>query len=397
MIKPGAMATEPTVAGRAPLAGFYFLYFAASGITQPFLPAYMKSLGLSATQVGVLLAINPVASLFAPPFWAHLVDRTGRPARVLSWVSLGACVGIAAVAASSHYALLIAAFALYGVFVCSITMLADTLAMQRVAVTRESYAHMRLFGSLGYVVSAVLFGLFTRGPSRAAILVPVAISAAYGLWSLRLRASFTGAPALHPLAGLRILANRDVLRLLVAASIHWMACAPYHGSLGIHVQALGLAPSVAGLAAATGVAAELAALLAYPRWGHRVAPRHLLFVCFAVSALRWAAMALASEPWVIIALSSLHGLTFGAFYVASLALLARRVPAGLKASGQALFVAVTFGVGGIVGYAASGLGYDWLGGHRLFAVAATLEVLAAIIVLGVHPPPPPGSLAEAGT
>jgi PPP family 3-phenylpropionic acid transporter len=95
---------------------------------------------------------------------------------------------------------------------------------------------------------------------------------------------------------------------------------------------------------------------------------------------------------VLVALAPLHGLTFGAFYVASVAFLSRRVPPELRASGQALFSAVTFGLGGLVGYASSGAAYDWLGGHRLFAVAAVLELVAAVLVLQAASPPEPDAV-----
>ncbi|HME91967.1 MAG TPA: MFS transporter, partial [Myxococcaceae bacterium] len=60
---------QAQVAGFVPLAGFYLLYFGALGVTLPFFPAYLKSLGLSGSQVGMLLALAPVVSLVAPPIW----------------------------------------------------------------------------------------------------------------------------------------------------------------------------------------------------------------------------------------------------------------------------------------------------------------------------------------
>ena len=66
----------------------------------------------------------------------------------------------------------------------------------------------------------------------------------------------------------------------------------------------------------------------------------------------------------------------------------------LRASGQALFVAITFGVGGLVGFVSAGAGYDLLGGTRNFIAGALVEVVAALIVLQVKPPA--GITAEAG-
>jgi MFS transporter, PPP family, 3-phenylpropionic acid transporter len=137
-----------------------------------------------------------------------------------------------------------------------------------------------------------------------------------------------------------------------------------------------------------GVAAELGVMLLYPRVARRITPRHLLALSFAISTLRWAGLSLATSPAVIVPLSLLHGMTFGAFYVASIAFVAQRVPSHLRASGQGLFAAITFGLGGLVGYSCSGAGYDWLGGHRLFATAALLELAAAVLVLRITPQEP---------
>jgi len=103
-------------------------------------------------------------------------------------------------------------------------------------------------------------------------------------------------------------------------------------------------------------------------------------------------MAAVDRPAFIILLSLLHAFTFGAFYIASVAHVASRTPPQRRASGQGLFVSITFGVGGLIGYLISGVGYDALGGHRLFAVAALVELAAAWLVLrikadpGVHSP-----------
>ena len=78
------------------------------------------------------------------------------------------------------------------------------------------------------------------------------------------------------------------------------------------------------------------------------------------------------------------GFTFGSFYIAGVTYVARRVPDAMRASGQALMVAVTYGVGGLVGYLGAGSGYEWLGGFRLFAVAAALELVPALLILGVR-------------
>jgi len=377
-------------AGRLPLIGFYTLYFGAVGILLPFLPAYLESLALSVTQVGLLLSLSPLLALVAPHFWGHLADRTGRPHRVLGVVALGACAGFSPLLFVDRFPTLVATFTAYAFFASSITPLVDSLALQHVAHSGGSYAHLRLFGSLGFVLSSSLFGLAVDSVGRATVLVPLVLLATLALWCLTLRDG-PGSPThqdVHPLSGLRLLAHRELRWFLAGTALHWIACIPYNLTFSIFIVSLGLPPSVTGLSAALGVAAELAVMLLYPRFAERIAPRHLLALSFAVSAVRWAGLSLTTSPALIAALSLLHGMTFGAFYVASIAFVARRIPAHLRASGQGLFAAITFGLGGLVGNTTAGAGYDWLGGHRLFAVAAGLELVAAALILRISPEEP---------
>ena len=57
------------------LSGFYFCYFAFIGAFAPYFALYLKSLGYSAAEIGMLLAVNPVARIFGPNLWGWLSDH----------------------------------------------------------------------------------------------------------------------------------------------------------------------------------------------------------------------------------------------------------------------------------------------------------------------------------
>ncbi|MBI3185830.1 MAG: MFS transporter [Myxococcales bacterium] len=375
--------------GAAALAGFYFLYFGAVGVTLPFLPAYFKFLGLSVTQIGALLAVGPAFALVSPPLWGHLADRTGRPERVLSAIGLGACLGFAPLLLAERFAPIMLSLAAYAFFGASVTTVLDSLALLHLSRTGGSYARLRAVGSLGFVVSSTAFGLSVSQVDRTAVWVPLLIMGGYFFVSFALPSvPLSQAESLAPpplLGGPALLGRRDLRLGLLACALHWIACAPFHGTFAIHVGALGLPPSVVGISAGLAVTVEIGVMLVYPQLSDRIAPRHLLAISFAASAARWMGMSVAEHPVAIVALQAIHGLTFGAFFVAAVAYVARRVPESMRATGQALFVSVTFGVGGLVGFLSSGVGYDALGGQRLFAVAAAVEMVAAAIALSLPP------------
>ncbi|MGA9521614.1 MAG: MFS transporter [Myxococcaceae bacterium] len=371
-------------AGAVPLIGFYVLYFASTGIILPFLPAYFKSAGLSGAQIGILLALQPTFSMFAPPLWGWIADRFGRPDRVLSVIASGAALGFLPLAFARSFPAFLVAMAGYAFFASSITTLLDSMALHRVSLVGGTYARIRMFGSMGFVVSTTAFGLAVAQVDRRAVLVPLALISAYALWSFGIRARSAKVPPQHPLAALGLLRYRDLALMLAASALHWIACAPYHAVFGIHVLAIGLEPWVVGVSAGLGVGAEIAAMYFFPRLAKVMAPRHILVASFAISALRWLGMSLVTSAPALLALSLLHGFSFGAFYIAGVTYVARRVPDAMRASGQALMVSVTYGVGGLIGYLGAGSGYEWLGGFRLFGVAAAVELLPMLLILGVR-------------
>jgi PPP family 3-phenylpropionic acid transporter len=371
------------------MAGYYLLHFTTLGIILPFLPAYYRSLDLSRSQVGWLQAMGPLLALLAPPIWGRLADRTGRADRVLSAVALGAGLGFLPLLWARAFPALLATAVAYAFFASSISVIADSLTLRRVEVAGGSYSRIRLFGSIGFVLSTTAFGLTVSQVDARAVWAPLAMMFAAFAWSLGLRAQSAPAAGVSPLAGLRLLKHRDVALLLASTALHWIACAPYHGFFAIRAGELGLPPSVVGLGAATGVVAEIVVMFVYPEVFGRMQPRHVLALSFAATAVRWVLMSLLGGAVAMVLVQVLHGLSFGAFYTASVSAMARRAPPHLRASGQALFTAVTFGVGGLIGYPAAGAGYDAVGGRWLFAAAAVLELAPALLVLRVRPPPEP--------
>ena len=118
----------------------------------------------------------------------------------------------------------------------------------------------------------------------------------------------------------------------------------------------------------------------------------LLAAAFAVSAARWLAIGVVRAPWALIALQALHGMTFGMFWSAAIALVAATVPASLRATGQALLI-MAINVGAAVGNAITGRVYDAYGSRLLFLLAAIGELAPlAVVVAARHRLRDPGGL-----
>lgn len=378
------------------LRAFYFLYYGYVATSQGFLAPYLRGLGFSGDAIGAVAMAAQLTSVPAGLFWAHAADVHESREKTLRLCAVCGFCGLAFLPFARTPWQVGSTLVAYSLFASAIVPLADSICMEWAAASpRQSYARIRLFGSLGFVVVAQGLGLLltARGDRHGDPLMPWATIAAVlgsAIAALSLRASSEGrAPAeRHPAffpAAFRILSDPPVLLLLAVCVLHWGGCAPYHLLYGVLVRDHGLPSSLTGLGLALGVVAEVVALFAFPPLLRRFSLAALLAASFAGTALRWLLLSQAHEPFGIVALQLFHGLTFGIWWAAAVEAMRRSVPLPLRATGQALFSAVVFGAGNAIGYALAGAGYERYGSASpLFAFAAGVEVIAfAISALAV--------------
>jgi PPP family 3-phenylpropionic acid transporter len=400
----GRVKTSPADRGDAAtlarrLRLFYFSYFVAVGIYYPFLVPHLRSIGLGGSEIGTAQMASSVAAIPASFLWGALADRLQAPARALQWATRAAFVAACAlVFARTPMTVAILLFAL-GLAAPAIIPLVDTVAVDSLH-TRPgaSYARLRLFGSLGFIVSAQGFGLFLAliGESAQSHVMPFGYAAA--LFVAALGASAIPSHRLEPrpkphFGDARLLLHdRRLAVFLVAGAVHAATTATYQ-LYGTLVHDRGLSPAVTGAGMAFGVVVEVLVLFFFPVLERRLSIATLLGFAFAGSALRWWLVSRAPAAGSLIAIQAFHGLTFGLYWAVAVKALTQWVPARLRATGQALFSSISWSLGGAIGYRVAGWGYERLGGATpVYAWAAAVELAAVALGLLLWRREPPAVL-----
>ena len=374
---------------------FYLFYYAGVGTFLSYFAPYLRGLGFTGAEIGAVTMAQQLVAAPAALLWGSLADRLGVPTRALKLCTLGAL----AATASLPFARTPLQVGLCLVFTaaCSgaVVPLVDTTT---VGVLQQhpgkTYARTRLFGSVGFVLTAQGLGLLLalRGDRPADPLMPLSFLACVAGYAL-LAQGFPAVPRSvdrpHWRDALALLRNRRLLFLIAVSTLHWGACAPYHLLFGVLVRDRGLPSSLTGLSLSLGVAAEVLVLFAFPLLERRLSLRALLAIACAGTALRWLLLARADSAKALVLLQLFHGLTFGLWWGCAIEGLSRAVPARLRATGQALFSAVVFGAGNALGYGLAGRAYDRFGSvSPLFLGAALVEALAlCLLFLPLTPEP----------
>lgn len=370
------------------LRWFYFVSLGSLGAVVPLLGTRLDEAGLGGARLGWLMAALPVARLVATPLWGWAADRWQVAGGLLR---LGCALSLAGVAMVlwAHTSVWAAAgLFLFAVGRAPLGPLVDALCLDALGAHGD-YGRVRLWGSVGFLLVVLASG----GLADAVGLDPLWLALALSMALLGLSFAFPlrgeGGPA-PVLPALRALAREPfLLPFLAAGMLQALALSVYDTFFSAHVSAIGLPHVVTGAAVALGVGAEVllmgAARPLLARWG----AFRLLLAAAALGPVRWALTAVVTDPVGLVAVQALHGITFGAFWIASVQVMAERAPPRVGASAQSLFSTASYGVGALVGALGAGALRDAFGTSAVFwglAGVSTLATVAAARTLRVDRP-----------
>ncbi|MDT7835398.1 MFS transporter [Aquabacterium sp. OR-4] len=395
---------EPTPAATsATLRRFgllWFTYFAGIGLFNTYAPLWFKALGLSTLAIGAMSAMQAWTRLLAPYGWSWMADHSGQRTGLIRWAAAGALAATLGLwgltGASGLWPVLLPgtaavtlAVALLFVANGGVVPLAEA-ALSQLLVTRQGldtarYGRVRVWGSIGFIVSVSLAGVALQATGTGLFPLAVALlNAALLLAALQLPA---GAPAQRHAAPVP-----PVLPLLRRPTVAWffasifftvLAHVSLYAFLSLYLDSLGYRKDAVGALWAVAVVCEVAFFFTQGRWSSLLTPHGWFKAAAAVSVLRFGAVALGGSSALVLVLAKVsHAVTFAGHHGGCIALLSRYFPDRLRGRGQALYTALGYGLSGLVGGLAGGWLIEYAGYAAVFwaaAASAALGLLCAVL------------------
>lgn len=353
------------------LALFYGAAFAAVGVHLPFWPVWLESRGLSAAEIGLILAAAFWPRVITNVVIAYQADRRGRRKGLMVALAALTLIGVALFALAGDLWTFLPLSALSGACWAAIGPLGEALALNELHRSGISYGRVRLWGSLTFVVAAVGTGRLVERAGAEPVLYLLLLCVALTLLACILlpETPLDGRAAEPPRLG-ALLQLEGFWRFVFAAGLIQVSHAAYYGFATLHWRAAGHSATTVGLLWAEGVGAEILLLACGSALLRRLEPRRLLALAGALTVLRWAATALGSDLGLLVAVQLLHGASFGATYLATMHYLRDHTPAALQASAQAINASLGFALlFGLVTPVAGWL-YERAAGEVFWAMAA---------------------------
>lgn len=313
--------------------------------------------------------------------WTAYSDLTRRREAIFlfnTWLSAGIALVLPNLTSVVPVAL---AFFAFAAFRTPLIPLANSMAFRVLAGSPHRFAAIRLWGTIGYILTAVGAGMLVDRIGLWAGMHGIAVATmACGVVAWigqgRDRASF---PKVHLRDFLELLRDRRLALLLAAASLARLSFGPYTIFFTIHLEGLGLSRTFAGVAWALAASSELLVMVLWSRLRGLASARTWLTLALGAHALRWLLSVPARDPVALLLIQTTHAFTFGVFYLAAVEQVDALAPEGLRATAQGLFASVTFGLSGLLGNALSGFLYAPLGMAWLYAGAGCVAAVGTTL------------------
>ncbi len=357
----------------------YLFQFAAVGIYYTFINVYLRSTGLSGTQIGVLNMLAAIAGMAGSLAWGYLGDRTGKPRFIISGGAAGALLVVQFFPSANGFWPLLVIICLASLMNSAPMTLVDSTTLALLGPHRDDYGRYRLGGSIGYVVmifaSGFIFqatGLQVMFPLYGAVMVLFSLTA---LW-LPQATIHLELPHLKQIADMAHQSS-----WLIFISCFFLAWISYNAAimfLSVSLDALGASKSLIGVATIIPAIVEIPFMFFSGAFLRRFGPVRLMAVAMGLMAVRYFLLSQMPSPIWAVAINVLNGPAYVLFWNSAVTYTNKMAPAHMAGTAQGLLTAAT-GLASVVGSLLVGWLFDVLGPKGIFLVLCAL-VLAALLL-----------------
>lgn len=353
-------APPMSMAIRMPLSVMNFLEFAVWGAWFVVLGQYLNNLKFNGKQIGSIYATMSLGTIFAPVIVGAVCDRYFASEQVMGILHL-AGAGLLLWMAYIRQPLLFYWIALAYALVYSPTLsLSNAIIFANIPDATRDFPTIRVLGTIGWIAANLMLKLLLKPGepvNNRPLLMAAALSAVLGVCSFF--QPHTPPPANpDPFPFLKAVSLLQEPSFAVFYGISFLitiALAFYYSFTSLFLeQRVRVRPDNVGPLMTIGQWSEIIFLLALPWFLGQFGMKTVLVVGMLAWGIRYAIFS-AGGPFPLIVLGlALHGICFDFFFAAGFIHVENTAPVDIRNSGQALFAALTYGLGMYLGTEASG-------------------------------------------
>lgn len=376
----------------------YIAYYSGQAVYNTYLNLYLTEIGMSATQIGMLISVSTVGVLVSQLFWGRVSDRSGKKLRVLQ--VLYACAAVFALTfyISRNYLFIFVLQTLFGMMFVPIVPLSDDMALEKLQSSRWDFGQIRAGGTLGYSLTSLVSGFCLKNHysgifwwiAGSLILCFLCIMRLIRKEKRQECAVYTDgteagkeSPAPGKGSELAVFFKDKVLVVLIAFSlVHGLGNSFFYSYYPIYFVEIGGNSQWVGIMIFACAMSELPFFMNMGRIVKRLGMSKALLAAGLLTGVRWLFLSQIHVPYLAVLCNMLQGFSFTAVTWCLLNYINENIPYAFRARIQVLnnVVAMIFSKF-IFGYLGGAL-FDSVGTPAVFIGMGCLMVLVTPVLMG---------------
>lgn len=363
--------------------GYFVMYtgFSAS----PYYGLLLDDKGFAPSAIGQVVAFMPFCVFALLPPLSYIADRYLCTLIIQVIGAIGSTIMLLLATFFSSRNFIAMFMILHFVFRTPVGPFMDQRTMAILPPDRKAeWGSMRSYGAYGWAFGAILSSLFLDwfGWWALGLLYAVGVSISVCVSSMLGSQNNLKRATMNYWGVLRYVAlHVRLVVFLSALCFMGLGYSLISTFLFIFLKTIGAPTILLGFSVVMSVVVEIP-LFQYSKYIHAHATdRQLLCLSMWAWAARVAAYSYLCNPWLVLFIEPLHGLTFGFMWLSGVHFVRQAFPSSLSCSSIGFLSAVSFGVGPLIGNVIGGALYQKLGGRWMFRLMAVCMLVVSAVFL----------------
>lgn len=360
--------------------GIYIFFYYAQGALFPLLSQYLKGIGLTGSQVGMIASIGPIVAILAQPLWGMLADRTQRMKEILLFaISMPLLISLFIPQAQSYFLILVS-FALLQLFQNAIGPISDTIVLH----SPISFGKVRQWGAVGFAAAVFFTAIVADHQGLSWIFRFYSLSFLLLLFFIsRMRVERIELKS-NVFEGLQHLIKLPRFTLFLICG--FLMNGPINGNnifFGLLYEHLGGGITGIGVAFLLFAGSEAP----FMKWTNTIMQKFgtesVLGFALILSSLRWFWYSSSPDPKWVILFFFLQGISYGFFIVGAAEYIRENTTSEYKVTAMSIYGSLAMGLGAVACQLIGGSIYDVFGivyVYRFFGFFTLAAIIPLLII-----------------
>lgn len=346
------------------LSAMMFLQYAIWGAWAPVLSEYLiTKLGFSGTEVGIIYALLPLATIISPFIGGQAADRYFPTQKVIAFLQLFGGLLLIYMSFVTNYTALVWLMLIYSILYAPTLALTNSIAFINLKDSEKEFGIVRVWGTIGWIVAGLMLaGWRMLGESMETIALRGDTLMLAGIFSLIMGIQAFGLPHTPPrkeskkpwafLEAIKMLKNKNLaifvgIAFIVATELqfYYILTAPFltSGTIGVDRS------MISGVMVIAQIAEIFVMALLLPYFLPKFGIKKTMIIGVLAWPARYIIFVIAQPVWLVIASLALHGFCYVFFFTAAFIYIDKVSPPDIRASAQSMIAIVTLGLGNFLG------------------------------------------------